>query len=1131
MVSKRQSDNDPEQSSETGPATNKRRRIGLACNACRVRKSRCDGQRPSCSSCLSLGLDCVYEPGDSATNVIVRKDYVSDLEQRVTSVEHNLQRLNDVLKGHLSPCTNNNHTNTNNGASPAHQPHIAHSITVASPRSAPHTKDTGAETCATGLEEPHDEDASTNGMAMTFIEEKTSAFYGEASNINFTQLLFRAVATVHQATPAAASSTIEKASALGEGVVASLSQAQNIGGLSTPLELSPTALPSVEEMDSLLDIYFETAGVVFPFIHQETMRKTYSECRLNGFTRARRTWLGTLNMIFAFASSFDRGDAASAKKRFERSNVFYKRAIALCGELSKRVISLEIVHYLILVVLHCQGTQRSVQAWNNHGLVIRSAMALGLHSDSSGKGLDPIQQEYRRRTWVVIYCLDKVLSTAFGRPASIPDEQAVRGNSVFGLSPSSPNGQAGVDLPGDFLAVSFKLYQVMSKSLISQYGANLDHADADHDEMAPLKASGELRKQLRLWAASLPPHLQLCEPGDEFLARHTQENRLRVILTLRYHNLGILIHKPLLSATIRHLFAGESGTGPSPSYMIHLVMAEAHECIRSAELTIDIAHSVISADPTSKNNLGAWFFTLYYVFTASLVIIGLLLWAQHGQGSQGVVDEAAASHAKSLLRKAENIFLKLDHENNLVLSCLEYIRRLARMCSAKEVGPAQVDKRSEAASSLNAVTDTSLSASGSADTMNFSVDDMDSFQLFASEMFDPSKTQAWKRPGSFGRYLGSQGTQRPNSSPKHRVQNPFATAPASLYQILHRNQLAVMSDPTALTQLQIGSPPRYTKTQLQDYLKVIKLPQKFLDSPVLKDPTLARSKEHGFPLLNAITRYHLCNIPFENLELHYSAHKTITLDPYELFAKFVERRRGGRCMENNTFLGVVLRSLGYEVRDCGGRVSRAMSPYKEVRRNQAHTYDGWNHMLNLAHLDEEWYVVDVGMGSMGPNLPYPLHDGFETTSIAPRKIRLQSRAIAESQSGNPRTATKLWCYDVCYNPGQDGTDKWTPVYAFTETEFLPQDYEVMSWFTSTNPRSFFTRYVTCTKMIMDEEKEVIIGNNTLFVDTIRETIGDDRKVLRECKTEAERIQALEEIFDVRLTEDEKNGLPQDKRLD
>ncbi|KAL4731015.1 Transcription factor FBD3 [Fusarium chlamydosporum] len=360
------------------------------------------------------------------------------------------------------------------------------------------------ETCATGLEEPHDEDANTNGMAMTFVEEKTSAFYGEASNINFTQLLVWAIASVYGAASVAPSGP-NQSSALKDGIITEMSQDQHdslAGGWSTSLDSSPTALPSVEEMDNLLDIYFDTAGVVFPFICQETMRNTYNECRLNGFTRARRTWLGTLNMIFAFASSFDRGtsSSSSAKRRFERSNVFYKRATALCGELSKRVISLEIVHYLILVVLHCQGTQRSVQAWNNHGLVIRSAMALGLHSESSAASLEPIQQEYRRRTWIVIYCLDKVLSTAFGRPASIPDEQMTaftRHESVAGLSPLSlVDPRTPVDLPGDFLSVSFKLYQIMSKSLKTQYEASLDYDDSDHDSMALLKASGELRKQL-----------------------------------------------------------------------------------------------------------------------------------------------------------------------------------------------------------------------------------------------------------------------------------------------------------------------------------------------------------------------------------------------------------------------------------------------------------------------------------------------------------------------------------------------------------------------------------------------------------------------------------------------------------
>ncbi|KAH8651269.1 C6 transcription factor [Xylariales sp. PMI_506] len=724
---KRPPEHGQDQVSEPGARAGKRRRVGLACNACRTRKSRCDGQRPVCSSCLSLSFDCLYEPSESATNVIVPKDYVSDLEQRVTSVEHTLQRLSDVLKGHLSPCGNNSSCTT--------------SIVQAFASPAATIQEKG--TRVTGLEEPQDEDASTNGMAMTFVEEQSSAFFGESSNIQFTQLLLQGIAAVHRSSPAAPSA-LGRDSALGESIVASIPQSQSYPVLlasTSPLDSSPTALPPIEEMDNLLDIYFDSAGAVFPFIHEETMRNTYAEFRLNGFTRARRTWLGTLNMMFAIASSFDKDHHASAKKRFERSNVFYKRALELCGELAKRVISLEIVQYLLLVVIHCQGTQRSVQAWNNHGLLVRSAVALGLHTESARRSIDPIQEEYRRRSWVVIYCLDKVLSVAFGRPASVPDELMTRQESVLrfaALAPNDPNGN--VDLPGEFLAVSFRLYQVMSKSLIDQYGANLENTDSDPDDIASLKASGELRKTINIWAASLPSHLRLCEPDSDIISQNTPANRFRVILTLRYHNLGILINKPSLSATIRHLFKPENATSGSPPYLIQVAMAEAHECIRSAQLTIDVVHSIISADPTSKNNLGAWFFTLYYVFTASLVICGRLLWAQHGQN---VVDEAAVNHSKALLDKVETIFHKLDYENSLVLSCLEYIHRFAKMCSIKGAGPSTSQGRAEAASILNnAISDTQSTAysptTGLSETMPPNVENMDAFQLVAPEMFDPS---------------------------------------------------------------------------------------------------------------------------------------------------------------------------------------------------------------------------------------------------------------------------------------------------------------------------------------------------------------------------------------------------------
>lgn len=337
------------------------------------------------------------------------------------------------------------------------------------------------------------------------------------------------------------------------------------------------------------------------------------------------------------------------------------------------------------------------------------------------------------------------------------------------------------------------------------------------------------------------------------------------------------------------------------------------------------------------------------------------------------------------------------------------------------------------------------------------------------------------------------------------------------------------SAPTSLVQLPLDDEDRarYSLEQSHEYFSRIKLPKKYLDSPLLSNKSYAATKEHGLPFLHALTRSHACEVPFENLELHYSAHKTITLDPADLYTKIVTRRRGGRCMENNTFFATILRSLGFEVRNCGGRVSRALSPWPDVRKNQAATYDGWNHMLNLVRLDGQWYIVDVGMGSMGPNKPFPLEDGFQTISIAPRKIRLQLRAIAESYGDH---SNMLWCYDVCHNPTDDGEEVWTPSYCFTETEFLPQDYQMMSWFTSTHPSSFFTSMINCMRMIMDESQEKVIGNIMLFETKIIKSIGAYRETVKECATEEERLDALKEIFDIDLTEEEKAGIPADRRL-
>jgi len=213
--------------------------------------------------------------------------------------------------------------------------------------------------------------------------------------------------------------------------------------------------------------------------------------------------------------------------------------------------------------------------------------------------------------------MDKVLSVAFGRPAGIADEQASNWQPSSRLFQSISSDE--IDIPGDFLAVSFELYQVMSKSLIKQYSSNVEHGYNDPDDMTAFQASVEFRKTLRTWAARLPPYLGLCDPSSEILAENTRVNRLRVILTMRYHNLSILVHRPLLGATIEYLFHPDNASIESPPYFIQLAMAEGHECIRSAESTIDIVFAVITADATSKNNLGVWYFTLYYGRSQELI--------------------------------------------------------------------------------------------------------------------------------------------------------------------------------------------------------------------------------------------------------------------------------------------------------------------------------------------------------------------------------------------------------------------------------------------------------------------------------------------------------------------------------
>ena len=143
--------------------------------------------------------------------------------------------------------------------------------------------------------------------------------------------------------------------------------------------------------------------------------------------------------------------------------------------------------------------------------------------------------------------------------------------------------------------------------------------------------------------------------------------------------------------------------------------------------------------------------------------------------------------------------------------------------------------------------------------------------------------------------------------------------------------------------LTVSSREVYSVGEIDAYLSFICFTEPYRSSPLLGSPKLARDKEYGLPFLQALMRFQLAKVPFENLELHYSPSREISLDADSLFEKFVGSgsNRGGHCLQLNTFFGIVLRSLGFEVMTSAARVNTDCQAVAANPGYRGSSYNGW----------------------------------------------------------------------------------------------------------------------------------------------------------------------------------------------
>jgi arylamine N-acetyltransferase len=296
-------------------------------------------------------------------------------------------------------------------------------------------------------------------------------------------------------------------------------------------------------------------------------------------------------------------------------------------------------------------------------------------------------------------------------------------------------------------------------------------------------------------------------------------------------------------------------------------------------------------------------------------------------------------------------------------------------------------------------------------------------------------------------------------------------------------------------------PSAFLDEQIDAYLEHINIPSQFRRTS---------NPKANLDFLRALHTHQLCAIPFEDLSIHYSKGHDIILDPQFLFRKFVSSNgRGGYCMENGIFFNHILRALGFNAYLAGGRVRPRTDGVPGGE------YMGWVHCINIVTFDDgSRYMTDVGYGGDGPIAPLPMIPDIVSPNIGTQELRLVHEAIP----GQADASQKQWIYQFRNDPSKE----FNACYSFLDQEFIHEDFEVMSFFTSKNPRSYMISTVVAVRFLHHDYQ--IYGKRMLVNDQVKENAGGKTQTLKELFTEQQRIQALKEDFGVTLTEEEQRAI-------
>ncbi|KAI8986988.1 fungal-specific transcription factor domain-containing protein [Pilobolus umbonatus] len=558
----------------------KRQRVSKACEQCRRKKVKCDGNSPYCNNCVNLNLQCTYK--ESTKKRGPPKGYIEAIEGRLHRLEALLGSIihEDDPRSQAILAELNAPLETAYGELVRPRPMRRETLSGYEAECGPlSTTETIVKREQDSSSSDHEKnhknlDDEANNMGSLSIDEsgqlryygKSSGFYMIRNSKNFQDRVFQFN-----------------------------SSGRNYGedsSLSLPFVVDPFELPPKDLSDHLLDLYFSYFYPLLPLLHKKTFMES-----INNDTRDQPPPI-LLNAIYAVASrvSPDIRVRAIPSKPETAGDVFFERARLLL-DLEWDSFRVYTVQSLLLMSSHQNGALKTTRGWLYSGMAIRMSQNLGLHRNCDSWALTAVEKEERKRAFYCCFVVDRLSCAMHGRSPMIDERD-------YDAPYPSENDEDDVNrIPRimENFHYLIKICEILGDVLRELYMVK----GRNHIASMPSPDSivSTLDKKLNKWMSKLPSKLKYKPPNTRLNERAPAPSLELCQMHMAFYTTLILTHRPFIP--------GPTQTTP-PS-----VFPSASICTFAANKILDIIESLM-AEKRLKNVNN---YTLFFMFTAGIIFI------------------------------------------------------------------------------------------------------------------------------------------------------------------------------------------------------------------------------------------------------------------------------------------------------------------------------------------------------------------------------------------------------------------------------------------------------------------------------------------------------------------------------